>query len=714
MSKTTPVDIETLTNKVNAYVPQSDGLLQQAYDLAADAHRGQVRATGGPYVQHCLAAASILADMRLDPATIAATLLHDVPEDTDVPLKRIRQEFGDEIARLVDGVTKLSRIEWESLEEEEAESLRHMFLAMAEDIRVVLIKLADRLHNMRTLYALPPEKQKKIAQETLEIFAPLANRLGIWQMKWELEDLALRYLEPETYQEIASLLAEKRAEREAYIARVIEILRRRLKEEGIEAEITGRPKHIYSIYRKMKRKEVTFDLIYDVRGLRIIMDQVQDCYAVLGIVHTLWRPIPGEFDDYVAAPKENLYRSLHTAVIGPKGKPLEIQIRTREMHRVAEYGIAAHWRYKEQIKRDASLEEKIAWLRQLMEWRHELTDAREFVDSLKTDVFQDQVYVFTPKGDIIDLPAGATPIDFAYHIHTEIGHRCRGAKVNGRLIALDYRLKTGDQVEILTAKQGGPSRDWLNPHLGYVKSSRARQKIRQWFRRQERSATIAQGREVLDKELRRLGVEEKSYEEIAKLFKYDKMNDLLAAVGYGDINTQQIATRILELERAEEEDLGLPEVAPPPPPVTGVTISGVGNLLSRVAGCCNPLPGDDVVGYITRGRGITLHRRDCPNILRLKERERLIEVNWGTDTGEVYPVMIRVLAYDRPGLVRDIADIVAAEGVNMSATSAITNKKDHTAIIAATLEIRGVDQLSRILNKVDRLQNVLEARRQVG
>ena len=714
MSKTTPVDIETLTNKVNAYVPQSDGLLQQAYDLAADAHRGQVRATGGPYVQHCLAAASILADMRLDPATIAATLLHDVPEDTDVPLKRIRQEFGDEIARLVDGVTKLSRIEWESLEEEEAESLRHMFLAMAEDIRVVLIKLADRLHNMRTLYALPPEKQKKIAQETLEIFAPLANRLGIWQMKWELEDLALRYLEPETYQEIASLLAEKRAEREAYIARVIETLRQKLKEERIEAEITGRPKHIYSIYRKMKRKEVTFDLIYDVRGLRIIMDQVQDCYAVLGIVHTLWRPIPGEFDDYVAAPKENLYRSLHTAVIGPKGKPLEIQIRTREMHRVAEYGIAAHWRYKEQIKRDASLEEKIAWLRQLMEWRHELTDAREFVDSLKTDVFQDQVYVFTPKGDIIDLPAGATPIDFAYHIHTEIGHRCRGAKVNGRLIALDYRLKTGDQVEILTAKQGGPSRDWLNPHLGYVKSSRARQKIRQWFRRQERSATIAQGREVLDKELRRLGVEEKSYEEIAKLFKYDKMNDLLAAVGYGDINTQQIATRILELERAEEEDLGLPEVAPPPPPVTGVTISGVGNLLSRVAGCCNPLPGDDVVGYITRGRGITLHRRDCPNILRLKERERLIEVNWGTDTGEVYPVMIRVLAYDRPGLVRDIADIVAAEGVNMSATSAITNKKDHTAIIAATLEIRGVDQLSRILNKVDRLQNVLEARRQVG
>ncbi|HID86574.1 MAG TPA: bifunctional (p)ppGpp synthetase/guanosine-3',5'-bis(diphosphate) 3'-pyrophosphohydrolase [Anaerolineae bacterium] len=714
MPETEPVDIETLIQKVNAYLPRSDGLLRRAYSLAAEAHGGQMRATGDPYVQHSLAAADILADMRLDPATIIATILHDVPEDTDIPLGRIQQEFGDEIAKLVDGVTKLSRIEWESLEEEEAESLRHMFLAMAEDIRVVLIKLADRLHNMRTLYALPPEKQRKIAQETLEIFAPLASRLGIWQMKWELEDLALRHLEPGTYREIASLLAERRAEREAYIARVIEILRQKLKEEGIEAEIIGRPKHIYSIYKKMERKGVDFDQIYDVRGLRIIVDQVQDCYAVLGIVHTLWRPIPGEFDDYIAAPKENLYRSLHTAVIGPEGKPLEIQIRTYEMHRVAEYGIAAHWRYKEQIKRDATLEEKIAWLRQLMEWRQELTDAREFVDSMKTDVFQDQVYVFTPKGDIIDLPAGATPIDFAYHIHTEIGHRCRGAKVNGRLVSLDYQLKTGDQVEILTAKQGGPSRDWLNPHLGYIKTSRARQKIRQWFRRQERSAMIAQGREVLDKELRRLGVEEKSYEEIAEIFKYDKVDDFLAAVGYGDITTQQIATKILELERVEEEDLGLPKVAPPPPPISGVTISGVGDLLTRVAGCCNPLPGDDVVGYITRGRGITLHRRDCPNILRLKERERLIEVNWGMDTYEVYPVMIRVLAYDRPGLVRDIADIVAAEGVNMSAASAITNKKDHTAIITATLEIRGVNQLSRILNKVDRLPNVLEVRRQVG
>ncbi|MFQ6058822.1 MAG: RelA/SpoT family protein [Anaerolineae bacterium] len=714
MVKVQSANIEALIQKVNAYLPQSDGLLRRAYNLAAEAHQGQMRATGDPYVQHSLAAADILADMRLDLATIAATLLHDVPEDTHVPLGRIQQDFGDEIAKLVDGVTKLSRIKWESLEEEEAESLRKMFLAMAEDIRVVLIKLADRLHNMRTLWALPPDKQRKIARETLEIFAPLANRLGIWQMKWELEDLALRYLEPEKYEEIAGLLAERRAEREAYIGKVINILRAKLAEERIEAEITGRPKHIYSIYKKMARKGVTFDQIYDVHGLRIIVDQVQDCYAALGVVHALWRPIPGEFDDYIAVPKENLYRSLHTAVVGPGRKPLEIQIRTREMHVVAEYGIAAHWRYKEQVKRDATLEEKIAWLRQLMDWRQELTDARAFVDSLKTDVFQDQVYVFTPKGDIIDLPAGATPIDFAYRIHSEVGHRCRGAKVNGRLVALDYQLKTGEQVEILTAKRGGPSRDWLNPHLGYIKTSRAREKIRQWFRRQERTATIAQGREVLDKELRRLGVEEKSYEEIAKLFKYDKVDDFLAAIGSGDINTQQIAIRILQLEHEEEEEMALPEVAPPPPPVSGIMVSGVGDLLTRVAGCCNPLPGDDVVGYITRGRGITLHRRDCPNILRLSDRDRLIEVSWMADIHEVYPVMIRILAYDRPGLMRDIADIVAAEGVNMSAASAVTNKKDHTAIVTATLEIKGVNQLSRILNKVDRLPNVLEVRRQVG
>jgi len=716
MATTQAKCIDDLIKKVHAYMPAADGtLLQRAYELAAKAHEGQTRATGEPYVSHSLATADILADLGLDLPTLAAGLLHDVPEDTPIGLDVIQTEFGDEIAHLVDGVTKLSRIEWRDLEDAEAENLRKMFLAMAEDIRVVLIKLADRLHNMRTLGALAPDKRRRIAQETLDIFAPLANRLGIWQIKWELEDLALRHLEPEKYQEIRRLLAERRSQREEYINKVIQLLGCRLQEEGITAEITGRPKHIYSIYRKMQRKDVSFDQIYDVNAVRIIVDDVRDCYTALGIVHSLWRPIPGEFDDYIANPKENLYRSLHTAVVGPEGRHLEIQIRTWEMHQVAEYGIAAHWRYKEERKRDAVFEEKINWLRQLMDWRQELADAQAFVDSLKTDVFQDQVYVFTPKGDIVDLPAGATPIDFAYRIHTDIGHRCRGAKVNGRLVGLDYALKTGDQVQILTAKQGGPSRDWLNPQLGYVRTARAREKIRAWFRKQARAESIVQGREVLEKELHRLGLERVSFEEVAALFNYEHVDDFLAAIGYGDINTQQIALKVAELgAEAEEEELALPKVAPPPAPMTGVRIDGLSGLLTRVARCCNPLPGERVIGFITRGRGITIHRRDCPNVLRTRDQERLIEVSWGDDKQEVYPVMVRILAYDRPGLVRDIADIVASEGVNMSAASAVTSKKDHTAIITATLEISGMPQLSRILHKVERLPNVIEARRQVG
>ncbi len=705
------MEIETLIEEVKEYYPQCDpDLIRRSYEVASQAHDGQMRASGQPYVQHSLETAALLADLRLDPATIAAAILHDVPEDTGTPLETIRQEFGEEVAKLVDGVTKLSRITWESLEEEEAESLRKMFLAMVDDVRVVLIKLADRLHNMRTLAALPPSKQRKIAQETLEIFAPLANRLGIWQMKWELEDLALQYLDPDEYQEIADLIAERRVSRERHITAIIETLKARLAEEGIKAEITGRPKHIYSIYQKMRTKERSFDEIYDVRGVRIIVEEVKDCYAALGIVHTLWRPIPGEFDDYIAMPKDNMYRSLHTAVVGPQGKPLEIQIRTWEMHQTAELGIAAHWRYKEHVGRDTSLEAKIAWLRGLMEWRQELADAQEFIDSLKTDLFPKQVYVLTPKGDIIDLPDGATPIDFAYSIHTEIGERCRGAKVNGRLVPLNYRLQSGDQVEILTTKKGGPSRDWLNPHLGYVVTSRAKQKIRQWFRRQKREETIAQGRDILEKELKRLGIEE-SFEEIAHLFRFRRVEDLFAAIGYGDINVQQIATRLVEKEEKEPE---LPTVAPPTPPISGITVLGVGDLLTRVARCCHPLPGDKVVGYVTRGHGVTIHRHDCGNILRRTDKERLIEVEWGTDRKQVYPVMIKVVAFDRKGLLKDIATIVEAEDVNMAAANVTTSKKDHMAVITATLEIANMAQLSRILTKIESLKNVLEARRQIG
>jgi GTP pyrophosphokinase len=460
----------------------------------------------------------------------------------------------------------------------------------------------------------------------------------------------------------------------------------------------------------MKTKERSFDEIYDVQGVRIIVDEVKDCYGALGIVHTLWRPIPGEFDDYIAMPKDNMYRSLHTAVVGSQGKPLEIQIRTWEMHQTAELGIAAHWRYKEQVGRDTSLEAKIAWLRGLMEWRQELADAREFVDSLKTDLFPKQVYVLTPKGDIIDLPDGATPIDFAYHIHTEIGERCRGAKVNGRLVSLNYRLQSGDQVEILTTKKGGPSRDWLNPHLGYVVTSRAKQKIRQWFKRQEREESIAQGREMLEKELKRLGIEE-SFEDVARLFRFKRVEDLFAAIGYGDLNVQQFATRLLEKEEEEPE---LPTVAPPTPPISGITVLGVGDLLTRVAHCCHPLPGDKVVGYVTRGQGVTIHRQDCGNILRRTDKERLIEVGWGTDRKQVYPVMIKVVAFDRKGLLKDIAAIVEAEDVNMAAANATTSKKDHMAVITATLEISNMAQLSRILTKIESLKNVLEARRQMG
>jgi GTP pyrophosphokinase len=698
-------------------------LLRRAFNLASQAHANQKRASGEPYIQHCLAVAQMLADLRLDTDTLAAALMHDTLEDTDVTYEELETEFGEEIARLVDGVTKLGQIDQLSgmserniKEDTQAESLRKMFLAMVDDVRVVLIKLADRLHNMRTLSSLPEHKRKRIARETLEIFAPLANRLGIWQIKWELEDLSWRHLEAETYREIAKLIDERRPDRERYIAKIVSQVRKELSEAGINADVRGRPKHIYSIYRKMKRKGVDFDQIYDVRGVRVTVESTRDCYAALGVIHSLWRPIPGEFDDYIATPKDNMYRALHTAVVGPEGKPLEVQIRTYEMDYTAELGIAAHWRYKEGHRQDPVFDNKIAWLRQLMEWRQEVTDAHEFIDSLKTDVFQDRVYTFTPKGDIVDLPNGSTPIDFAYHIHTEVGHRCRGAKVNGRLVALDYQLRNGDQVEILTAKRGGPSRDWLNPHLGYIKTSRARSKVRQWFKRQNREENIVQGREMLERELKRLGLDETPYDQIAKKFKFDKVDDLMAAIGAGDINAHQIAGRALELAKPEEEIPEIPSVRTmPATPATGVRVNGVGDLLTNLARCCNPLPGDDIVGYITRGRGVSIHRQDCPNVLRMNDRERLIEVDWRTDeVTETHPVNVRVEAYDRQGLLRDIASIVADEAINLSAANIATRKKDNVATMMVTLEIVDIDQLSRVLARIERLPNVVEARRQTG
>ena len=711
------MDIEQLIGAVQEYTPNVDAeQLRRAFQTAEKAHAGQPRASGEPYISHPLAVAGILAEIHMDPTSIIAALLHDVPEDTQVSLEMIRTEFGDEVARLVDGVTKLERlteISPQSREEEEAESLRKMFLAMAEDVRVVLIKLADRLHNMRTLWALSPEQQARMAQETQEIFAPLANRLGIWQIKWELEDLSLRYLDSDRYHQIADLLAERRVERQDYIDQVVQRIQEILKQEGITATVSGRPKHIYSIYRKMQAKNRDFNQIYDLFGIRVIVQEVRDCYAALGIIHSHWPPIPGEFDDYIAMPKDNMYQSLHTAVLGPEGKIVEFQIRTEEMHRIAEYGVAAHWRYKEGSRQglDLNFEAKVAWLRQLLEWQRDVMNAQEFVASLKTDVFQDRVYVFTPRGDIVDLPMGATPVDFAYHIHTDIGHRCRGAKVNGNLVALNYQLRTGEQVEILTAKRGGPSRDWLNPRLGYVHTVRAQQKIRQWFRREQRDENISQGRVILEKELRRLGVDQTPFEEIARLLSYEKLDDFLAAIGYGEVTPPQIANKVLA-EVAKQKPLVLPEMAAPTTAPSGIQVMGVGNLLTRLAPCCNPVPNDPIVGFITRGKGVTVHRKNCPNIRNITETERLIEVSWGA-VNQLYPVTVRIEMLDRSGLLSEVASIVAGEGVNISAAQ-VTTHPDRTATIRATLEIANIGQLSNIMAKIEAVPDVLEAQRELG
>ncbi len=726
LPQTSRYSIESLIELVSAYMPQPDlDTLRRAYAFAEEAHAGQMRRSGEPYIIHPLATAHILAELQLDTASIVAGLLHDVPEDTGRPVAYIQQQFGDEVAALVDGVTKLSRIDWQALEESKrrvqkqsadevnawAENLRKMFLAMAEDVRVVLIKLADRLHNMRTLIYLPAAKRRQIAQETMEIYAPLANRLGIWQMKWQMEDLAFRHLEPAKYKELAGLLASRRDTRERYVARVISILREELGKAGLKAEVSGRPKHIYSIYRKMQKRGVDFSQIYDLLAVRVIVEEVADCYSALGVVHSLWRPMPGQFDDYIAMPKESLYQSLHTSVIGPDGSPLEVQIRTHQMHRLAEYGVAAHWRYKEGGKRDSRFEEKVAWLRQLLDWQKEVAGgAVEFVESLKTDIFQDQVYVFTPKGEIKELPAGATPLDFAYRIHTDIGHRCLGAKVNGRLVALDTALRNGDIIEVLTSKAPkGPSRDWLNPSLGFIKTSHARDKIRQWFRHQQRDENIVRGRELLEKDLARLGLAEEKLEEIAKQFKYEKLDDFLAAIGYGDINTQQIAMKLVAAAQQEEERLALPTVVTPPTP-SGIKVMGVGDLLTRLASCCHPVPGDPIIGYITRGKGVTIHRADCHNVVNEDERERLVHVEWGRVGEMSYPVTVRIEALDREGLLRDVATIVAESKMNMVAASAQVHE-DRTATITSTVQVNSIDKLTRLMSKLEGIRDVYSVQR---
>ena len=716
----TDVDLEALRASLYAAIlAEHPGVdlsgVEAAFDLAVTAHDGQRRATGEPYVVHPIASAQILAELGIDTVAIQAALLHDVPEDTEYSLTDVEERFGGEVAQLVDGVTKLSKFSTHSHEQQQAENIRKMLLAMAQDIRVVLIKLADRLHNMRTLHGLPPDKQQRIARQTMEIYAPLAERLGIWQMKWELEDLAFKVLEPERFRELARLLDTRRKGRESYIDRAIAELKPRLESAGIEADLQGRPKHIYSIYKKMQRKGAEFGEIYDVYAIRVLVDEVRDCYAALGIVHSLWRPIPGQFDDYLAVPKNNLYQSRHTAVIALDGKPLEIQIRTHAMHQVSEVGIAAHWRYKEGTKSDREYDAKLAWLRQLLDWQRDVSDATEFVEGIKLDIFQDQVFVFTPKGDIKDLPAGATPLDFAYRIHTDVGHRTIGAKVNNRLVPLDYRLKNGDIVEIVTTKgEHGPSRDWLN----VVKTSHAREKIRQWFKRKDRDENIVHGRDSLERELRRLArasiasIGPDRIAEVSRQYNYETVEDFYAAIGYGAIGPQQVVMRLGVVDDVQST---LPTVAPPQKleRTGGVRVKGVGDLLCRFAKCCHPIPGDPIVGFITRGKGVTVHLRSCPTIINEREVSRLIDVEWESAPTESYPISIRVEAYDRTGLLSDITQVMAEAKVNIVAAH-VGVTPDHTAVVTATIQVHSVSQLARVMSRIENLKDVISVQRDLG
>ena len=686
-----------------------------AYRFAREAHEAQKRASGEPYVTHPLAVAQILAELGLDPVAVQAALLHDIPEDTEYSVVDVEERFGPEVARLVDGVTKLSKFSARSHEEQQAENIRKMFLAMAEDIRVVLIKLADRLHNMRTLSALPIEKQQRIARQTAEIYAPLAERLGIWQVKWELEDLAFKTLEPEAYRTLAAQLETHRRAREAYVKRAMEVLRVALEEAGIKTDISGRPKHIYSIHKKMARKGAELGEIYDVHALRVLVDDVRDCYAALGVVHSLWRPIPGQFDDYIAMPKNNLYQSLHTAVVAIDGKPLEVQIRTHEMHRVSEVGIAAHWRYKEGSKVDRAYDAKLAWLRQLMDWQREVSDATEFVEGLKLDIFQDQVFVFTPRGDVKDLPAGSTPLDFAYRIHTDVGHSCIGAKVNNRLVPLEYKLKNGDIVEIVTTKGAhGPSRDWLN----IVTTGHAKEKIRQWFKRQEHDENVVHGRAALDRELRRLArtsldrIPGDQLAEMVDHYHFPNLDDFYAAIGYGAVSAQQVVTKLGVVDDTSE--VVLPQVAPPPPTHTaGIRVRGVGDLLVRFTKCCHPIPGDPIVGFITRGRGVTVHLATCPTVVNEKDVPRLIEVEWEGQAQQTYPIAIRVEAYDRTGLLSDISNVVSENKINIIAAHVQTHP-DHRATVQATLQVTSVAQLAKVMSRLEQLKDVYSVQRDLS
>jgi GTP diphosphokinase / guanosine-3',5'-bis(diphosphate) 3'-diphosphatase len=726
------MSIEQLLVKASAYLKETDlKRIKEAYDFAEQAHLGQLRKSGEPYILHPLAVAEILVNMNMDTTSIIAALLHDVVEDTTVPLEAVEQQFGRTCAMLVDGLTKLERIKFKTKEEQQNENYRKMFVAMAQDIRVILIKLADRLHNMRTLKYQSEESQRRIADETLEIFCPIAHRLGISAIKWEMEDIALRYLNPQQYYRIVNLMQKKRAEREQYIADVIRKIKEKIGEMGIEGDISGRPKHIYSIYNKMVSKNKQFSEIYDLLALRVIVDNIKDCYAVLGIIHTLYKPMPGRFKDYIAMPKANMYQSLHTTVIGPNGEPLEVQIRTWDMHRTAEFGIAAHWAYKEgssnPVNANFGGSGKVNLFSDILELQHEARDASEFMESLKVDFFSDLVFVFTPKGEVIELPAGSVPLDFAYRIHTEVGNRTIGSKVNGRIVPLDHRLKTGDIIEILTSKHSyGPSQDWLK----IAQSSHTKSKIKQFFKKEKREENVEKGREAIEREIRRIGFEpsqvmpDDKMLEVAGKFNFHDIDDMLSAVGFGGITAAQICTRLTEKLRKEKEqeetqrqlEEAAKEVKTAPEkksrPTHGVRVIGVDNVLVRFARCCNPVPGDSIIGYITRGRGVSVHRSDCANIPAgdCDEGNRVIEVEWVDSVEANYSVDIEITGHDRRGLLNEVLQVVSESKTIISAVSGRSDK-NKMALIQMTVLIRNLDHLQSVVDKIKRLKDVYSVQR---
>ncbi len=716
--------LEALIKVVRARNPKADSRqIQRAHAFAGEAHRGQKRLSGEDFIEHPVAVAAIVADLGMDLTTIEAALLHDVVEDTTLSIEDVRSEFGDQVATMVDGLTKLDAIKFRSREQEQAENVRKMIVAMAQDIRILLIKLADRLHNMRTLDVFSRQKQEQKATETLEIYAPLAHRLGVHRIKWELEDLAFKALHPHRFAEIERLVEKREGERQEYVEQVCAELQAKLRDMKIKAEVVGRPKHLYSVYEKMVLRGKEFNEIYDLVGIRLMVDSVRDCYAALGALHALWRPVPGRFKDYIAMPKFNMYQSLHTTVIGPEGRPLEIQIRTSPMHRTAEYGIAAHWRYKDRSSKKSSDDQaEMAWLGRVLEWQQEMADPREFMEGLKINLYEGQVFVFTPKGDVVNLPAGATPIDFAYSIHTEVGHRCMGARVNGRLVPLDYQLQTGDSVEVLISKavDAGPKRDWLS----IVKTPRARNKIRQWFSRERREDALETGKDLLQRELRRHSLpvvrlsSDALMSQVAGDLKYPNLESLYVAIGAGQVSPQSIVSRLTRLvsEDAEDEAEQIPAARPvrlASPAAQPVVVQGRSDVWVKLARCCTPVPGDEIMGFVTRGHGVSVHRADCPNAKDLtRQAERLIEVSWRAGAPTSFLVSIQVEALDRRKLLQDVATVLGDQHVNIIAASSKTGK-DRIATLRFTFELADITHLSSIMSSVKRVESVFDAYRVV-